>query len=52
MERFVCINKYLSHEKILIPTTLQPDTITAIHSAIFKMIKICEIILLFASEVP
>jgi hypothetical protein len=40
-------------KKILIPTTLQPDTITAIHSAIFQADdQDCEIILLFASEAP
>jgi hypothetical protein len=42
-----------SHEKILVPTTLQPDTIAAIHSAISQSnVHECEIILLFVSEAP
>ena len=40
-------------KKILIPSTLQPDTIAAIHSAIFQANNHdCEIILLFVSEAP
>ena len=40
-------------KKILVPTTLQPDTIAAIHSAVSQSnVHECEIILLFVSEAP